>query len=666
MCTTPIFQFNQLNTLSLSGLLRLKGFYAGNYTLVCPSLRNIDVAYCEKLSLFKTLSKDNPERFRDDKLPVLVQQPLFIDEEVIPNLERLRLDRRNANVILQSQHLDALYTKLTRVGLYGYGNEEDIFPYWFLQNAHALEWLFVEWSSFKKIFQDVSEKVYTRLKSLILSGLPKLEDICEEGSQVHPIIEFLEYLKINECHSLTNLLPSSGTFGYLIYLGITNCNGLINLITSPTAQSLSKLVEMEVENCNSLEEIITGKEDVDIEFTSLEVLKLECLPRLNKFCSNNCSLKFPLLEEVFVRECPRLKIFSEGYTSTLNLRKVKVAENDEEWLWKGSLNDTIKNMFDDKVAFHKLKHLTLAEYPELKDLWYSQLKGNIFCNLKSLVLEVSNCGSLETVFDVKDFQEPRLVGEIHDMPQALFSIEKISPNLEDLALNGKDALRILNGLQVRNSSFDTLFLTETEGISHLTAQYSPMKIRKLLLYELEQLKYIWQEGFPLDHLVSDEEKTEEDIILDVLNIDEEKAEKDIILDVVKSDKEKAEEDIILDVVKSDEEKAKEYIIFEKLEYLEFTSLSRCRSFCYGSYTFLFPNLVGFVVKGCPQMKIFSSGVIIAPLLTAIEVEDQKKRWKDDVNATMEQLFIEQVEHLIYGICEAMDTEQDHILSNMHI
>jgi hypothetical protein len=136
----------------------------------------------------------------------------------------------------------------------------------------------------------------------------------------------------------------------LVSLGINDCNGLTKLITSSTAQSLIKLTILKIEACNSLEEIIIGEENVHITFISLQILMLECLPSLNQFCSSKCFFKFPLLEYVIVRECPRMKVFSEGYLSTPNLRKVNIAENDEQWFWKGNLNDTIKNMFEDKVC----------------------------------------------------------------------------------------------------------------------------------------------------------------------------------------------------------------------------------------------------------------------------------------------------------------------------
>ncbi|RHN78910.1 hypothetical protein MtrunA17_Chr1g0171081 [Medicago truncatula] len=103
---------------------------------------------------------------------------------------------------------------------------------------------------------------------------------------------------------------------------------------------------------------------------------------------------------------------------------------------------------------------------------------------------------------------------------------------------------------------------------------------------------------------------------------------------------------MLDVVKVDQEKAEEEIIFENLEILEFSSLLSLRSFCNGKQAFIFPSLLDVVVKGCPQMKIFSSGFTVAPFLIAVEVENEKKRWKDDLNTTIEQLFKEQVRKAI--------------------
>lgn len=278
---------------------------------------------------------------------------------MIPNLEELWIEQKDAVMILQAQDSCDLFTKLTKLSLSMYNNEEATFPYWFLNNAHALDSLCVEWSCFRKIFQDegqITEKTrtHTRVKNLRLNTLHKLQHICEEESRVDPILEFLECLHVISCSSMINLFPSSVTLDHLDHIEITCCNGLKNLITTATAQSLVKLTSLKVKDCKSLEEIITGIENVDIAFISLQVLTLECLPSLKRFCSSKCFLKFPLLEKVIVRECPYMEIFSEGNTSTPNLRKVKIAENKKESLWKRNLNDTIRKMFEDKVCLTKL------------------------------------------------------------------------------------------------------------------------------------------------------------------------------------------------------------------------------------------------------------------------------------------------------------------------
>ncbi|WJX81759.1 hypothetical protein P8452_64603 [Trifolium repens] len=396
-CASPTFEFNQLHTILLWNLHSLKGFYAGNHILACPSLRKLDVYGCAKLNVYKTVapSASSLQRCEDENLSDLFQ-PLFIVEEVIPNLEWMRINDRDAMMIMQAQNLDSLFNKLTFLGLADYKKEEATFPYWFLQNARSLEELVVSWSSFKKIFEDetlVGMKIQTRLKKLKLYQLPKLQHICEEGSLIHPYLEVLEHLTIQYCPSLTNLLPSSIAFSHLTYLRITNCNKLVNLISSSTAQSLVKLTTLKVEDCDSLQEIIMGKDDVDIAFVSLEILILKGLPSLNNFCSSKCCLKFPLLEKVVVSNCPLMDIFSEGNTSTPSLRKVRIEENSEEWTWNGNLNDTIKKMFEDKVALRGLKTLKLSPI-NLHKIWNDSQQS--MYNMTVLIVE--NCGELKYLF----------------------------------------------------------------------------------------------------------------------------------------------------------------------------------------------------------------------------------------------------------------------------
>ncbi|WJX37907.1 hypothetical protein P8452_25624 [Trifolium repens] len=318
-------------------------------------------------------------------------------------------------------------------------------------------------------------------------------------------------------------------------------------------------------------------------------------------------------------------------------------------------------------------------------------------------LNVYRCEALRMFsFTHLDFQQPNAAGGNPTIPQqALFSMEKLSHNVEELAINCPDAMEILNQenvfhkveflrlqcfdetptiflndlhttfpnlkmFQVRNSSFETLFTTKAT-IGHFNMQISN-QIRSLILYELENLKYIWQEDFPLYHpllqyleilsawncpsLISLVPSSTSFTNLRYLNVENCKeliylmtstTAKSLVqlTHLVITNCEK-----MLDVMKIDEEKAEENIIFENLENIEFTSLPSFRSFCYEKQAFVFPSLLRFIVKGCPRMKIFSSGVTVAPCLTNIEVEEGKMRWKGDLNTTIEQLFIEKVHNCL--------------------
>jgi hypothetical protein len=81
LSVAPTFEFNQLSSLLLWNLDKLKGFYAKKHTLACPYLKDINVYDCARLNLYTTLSTRN-SNFQDNKLPVITQQPPFIVEEV--------------------------------------------------------------------------------------------------------------------------------------------------------------------------------------------------------------------------------------------------------------------------------------------------------------------------------------------------------------------------------------------------------------------------------------------------------------------------------------------------------------------------------------------------------------------------------------------------------
>ncbi|KAI4353010.1 hypothetical protein L6164_001989 [Bauhinia variegata] len=739
----PVFVLKSLKSLYLWNLKNLKGFYAGIHNLSCSSLKEIYVFGCYKLRIFKTMSTSEI-RYLDD---IVYGRPLFSFEEVMPNLEQLTLRNEDASIVLD-QLSRQLFSKLKVLRVSRFENEEATFPYWFLQNIQALEMLAVEYSSFNEIFQDEKHE-------------------CGEGN---------------------------------------------------------------VESSTQLKEL-----------------------RL-RFCSSKCLLRFKLLEKVVVKQCPRMNTFSNGSTSAVKLRKVQIEESDDERYWEVDLNQTIRKMHLEKVAFHGFKLLELSEYPELKELWYdgpySHGGHHIFANLKSLrvkkcdflsdvifssnllqvlcnleELEVTDCASLEALIDVKGvngkemqmkeisqlkkfklsglpnlkhiwnkethriisfknlltvdvvdcenleslfpvslskdlvqlqevdiessglveifstedgleecrfdfpqltklrlwnltklkcfyrgrhildcpslknlniyhcgtlqtfsfghsvFQQANGMGE-DEFPQALFPLEKVCTKLELMTLNGNDMKRIANDnfeeslfdkivdlriqcfhethddfpidflqrfpnlvtLWVRCCSFNSLF--PLKGVGH---QYigAPLHIRELILYKMEQLKYIWEEDILSSGHAETLDSLPSSISVKNLTILQMEDCKELVYLLTKSVAKSLLQlkiiyiencESMVDVVKNDEEAAEEIITFKNLERLTLISLSSLKSFCSGKQTFIFPSLVGLKVKGCPKMNIFSSGVVTAPLLQSVTVEDEREHWKGDLNTTILQLF----------------------------
>ncbi|KAI9112143.1 hypothetical protein K1719_016666 [Acacia pycnantha] len=359
--TTDEVGLPKLETLVISNMKRLKKVWHPQF----EGLKTMEVNNCEKL--INIFPYDMQGTY--GSLETL---------KVIPKLKEWTLNNKEALMILQDPQWKDHY--LGNLNLLGLSKFEYKVAATFLdsvvQKAPNLKVLVVEDSSLKEIFRDKrvaskegKKEIKTQLQTLELYNVQLLH-ICREGCQVDPILEVLEALYVTECDSLKILVPSSVTFSHLTHLEIEKCNLLMNLIYPSTASSLVKLKEMILRGCNSLEEIVTEEmnetRDEIVLFLSLRTLVLESLPRLKCFSSSKCLFKFPFLEKVVVRQCPRMKIFCET-TSAPMIKKVIKDGKDGEWCWEGNLNGTINKIFLDKAAFHNSMHFDLSMYPELKD-----------------------------------------------------------------------------------------------------------------------------------------------------------------------------------------------------------------------------------------------------------------------------------------------------------
>lgn len=98
-----------------------------------------------------------------------------------------------------------------------------------------------------------------------------------------------------------------------------------------------------------------------------------------------------------------------------------------------------------------------------------------------------------------------------------------------------------------------------------------------------------------------------------------------------------------------EEVKKVPIVFSQLEYLELNSLARLESFWLRNHTLEFPYLGQVVVRGCPNMKIFSQEVLCTPMLHKVQMTEESFEWvpkqgywEGNLNSTIQKLSEEMV------------------------
>ncbi|GAY67368.1 hypothetical protein CUMW_255890 [Citrus unshiu] len=260
----------------------------------CPLLEEIVGKECgaeaDPSFVFPRLHENNEGQLID--VPVPVRLPLFLVEKsehqlqllyVLPNLEVLRLSKKDIVKIWQGPFPDHLSNKLKHL------------------------WLW------------------------------------EQNSKLNTVFQNLETLYISFCLNLTNLMPSSTSFRCLRELEVRTCEHLINLVASSTAKNLVQLVRMTVRECNKITELVVASEgdaaNDEIIFPKLMFLKLHRLQSLTTFCSANYTFKFPSLSCLLVDDCPKMKIFCGGVLSAPKLKQVRLNGRN---CWDGDLNTTIQ------------------------------------------------------------------------------------------------------------------------------------------------------------------------------------------------------------------------------------------------------------------------------------------------------------------------------------
>ncbi|CAJ1950250.1 unnamed protein product [Sphenostylis stenocarpa] len=443
--------FPELTCMKLYYLSNIKSFYEGRHPIKCPKLKELTVVGCHKLKIFSTeTSKTTNEGHKF----------VLSAEKVFPKLEYLEIDMEEA------QRWLSLNYQMHRLKEFHLSSVESVhLLYQFLYRMPNLENLYLT-EDHREVLVPTANSAPQQILGTVIQ-LKQLflywSDVKDLGFERDQVLQRLELLSLQGCQQLCNLAPPAVSLAYLTSLELNYCPGLKNLMASSTAQSMVQLKTMKVIYCGEVEQIVTneGSEEMKIVFGKLITIELALLNKLASFCScNNCKFEFPTLEILIIRECPKMKTFTEGSSTTPKLESIFGVEGEEKskWQWEGDLNATVQKVFNDKLTFitYTQEGLFLRAHNEfiIKEVWLGthSVQQNSFRRLKSL-----NAWGWTTL--------------VHVIPSHLLSCFQ---NLEILTVKSCSSAQVIFNINDENR--------KASGISRL---------KKLALYDLPKLEHVW-------------------------------------------------------------------------------------------------------------------------------------------------------------------------------
>ncbi|KAK8576294.1 hypothetical protein V6N13_090768 [Hibiscus sabdariffa] len=432
----PKFVFPKLQTLSLVVLPKLKGFYSKRHTTEWPSLKRLLVGGCK----VETLAGEyiNFQETQGES------QPLFwVTQETFPNLQKLDLlEIGNMKEIWHGPLPNQYFFNLTSLLL-----TSVTIPNCFIQSLPNLKKLSVERVALNGLFpckglgdEDEHAGTLANLKELRLSELSLTEVFCN-----------LEILQALGCDKLKNLVPSSVSFKHLTTLQVSQCHGFKNLVTFTTGKSMVQLTRMTVTDCEMLEEIIASTTDEvtdGIVFSQLKSLELVRLPTLSRFCSGNYTMVFPSLEEVIIRQCPKIKFFTKGKLSTPMLHGLQSTKDEYVGRWEGDLNVILQQLFVEK-GIPSLEDLELSSI-NIQLVWKHKLLPTCSYAQNLTCLTIKGCHNFNRLFSssmVKSFVQLKTlkVENCENMENVIFEKE-----LTKEEMMNKKTFRVLEFLSLKD------------------------------------------------------------------------------------------------------------------------------------------------------------------------------------------------------------------------
>ncbi|KAL3729810.1 hypothetical protein ACJRO7_026883, partial [Eucalyptus globulus] len=456
-----VVAFNQLKYIELDGLIGLRSFSSGGYTLMFPLLEDIIVTRCPNMKFF---SQGPTEASKLKRVQVSKEAWFWVGNLniTIPNMFEEMGTFAGVKKMLLSEF----------PGLIGKWHNElnPIKSYWQLKSI-----VVDKCPSFINAVPSRLMLVLDNLGYLQVCDCDLLEEIFDleglevvESTRILPQLRELNLANLPKLRQLWNRdLQESLCFNSLKSLILYNCSNLGHAFSPSMAQCLANLELMEIKQCGQMEGVIVEEEGEGsamekITFSKLRWMTMEYLPNLTCFLlGKNHMLECPKLEMMIIAHCPKME----------SLIGQSWMEDDH----------STPSFFTSQVQFPKLWLMDLSHMDNLSKIWTDAPQETLTFDCLWKV-EVRNCKGLENLFpywvatslthleklQVESCEIEEIVASGDDSPRSN-TTQDLFPKLTSLVLHDMPQLKsFCPNLPLNLPLLEELRVTHCEKLSMLS------------------------------------------------------------------------------------------------------------------------------------------------------------------------------------------------------
>ncbi|XP_065852968.1 uncharacterized protein [Euphorbia lathyris] len=741
-----ITSFNNLRKLKVGNCNALKNMFSFSMFRCLVQLQEINVSKCEilkeivaasyedetiKLTQLEILTLENLPQLEGFCSPtngasaeiLLVDEfeNLFSKKIQFPNLVKLKLLSIKVEKIWHNLNTEFCpFDKLTTIIVQGCQNLTYVLTSLMVRSLAQLKKFEIrDCKSMEEVIRiegEIEEKmIFPKLNHLFLGRLPKVVNFCKSN-----LIKFpnMEELRISGCPCLQTFVSTGNEAGQQ-----QDSSTLFD--EKVDFPNLEQLVISTVHRMK----VIWGNELREDSFRRLKGFVIENAKGLVKVFAPNLDLtRFQNLESLCIDSCKALTglfdircligVKNERGVSQLKILKVFSTPN-LKYVW----NEDPKGILD----FHNLIHVNIRRCSSLKCVFPVSIARGLV-NLEKLhvldsAIKEIVAGDEERIQGATVFEFPRLkelrlrrlsqletfypgthtlewpalqqlyITECYQFHIFTLSFKKIIPNLEEVALNGKEVRRIreaqlpaelfhrlklvdfdffdeesavfpydllhifrnLGTLKVSNSKLKELFPPQGVLVGDEMRSLILTRMHSLELFCLRNLKTIWNQVLQTlqtliikfcDSLIILAPSSASFQSLTSLDICDCRGLVSLVTfstatSLMQLQSLRVRNCIQVKVIVSDEgDEAMNEINFVKLKTLVLDCLPNLTSFCLGNHIFKFPCLTKVVVNQCPNMEFFSKGISSTPMLARVQRTEVENTgyWLGNLNSTMSFLY----------------------------